>query len=1369
MHTFINLNYHTLMTHCLTRFVSGFVLLLASLIPAISANAATDGRFIYLAGGIGDSWWPPTTEYAGQYEAGKLYETSDGSNVYEGTFTLTTSWFRFYSALCEAVGPDDSTCWNRNVIAAGYTYDTTYLTSTVNDGILVSEDMEVANAVPQGYVLGSWFLPVGTYRLSVDLNRKRVVAAKEDAVVIVMSGQPEPSLSDFDDYVSCDGSNNYIPAGNLAFNPFNIFFGRWENPLPGCETLDATASYNMIQYANSDTRGEPFVMNGWNGGVMSFRPYSVESKPDVMSVPEWTIVCPEKIYVTGDHCNWDWNTAIVASFRADDCSYVFTLPAGSCVLKIKDTPDWGEGTEFAFAGVVVADEAGHKVMKLKQGVNLDNIAFDTPLESDMECVLRALTGELVLPGDAPIALQGNVEPELPSDVVYVFRKGDKFRPNAQSSYAVCSSFDMLTKGADGAYQGSLMLKAGEKLQFASELGNAGETLVVCPGTSGDRALHFVDNRAYSSATKAQEREAAYWSVPENADGLRVNVTVTAGENPSVQFLAPGWESGSRSEFYLRGSHSNWDALDEWEFVASGEKNVWVLRDKTIPAGTSFKVADANWGYINLGAPDFSDGYLYPNTPYALSSDNSGNLMVASDFTGDVVVSLSGTRYTITLETPGGNHMGGGQPDGNGLFYFKDGSMTAMESIGEGLFCGTVFVGSGEAVDLQLFTKDLPISPEEPEWACSYALGALTDGFVFEFDDMGVAECGYTVQNEVTTRRPQPLRLVNDSDSWVSCYVVVDTANEKIYVEKQSERYYLVGTLTAGKEISLANRTLLRGASIPACGGIVDFPAGDCDFIVAGSITDAAKAVYDSERDLTFINGIALAETGLFGWQSGRIKNIVRGWKGGKAVVGRNGLLDLSTVKTITAGNTVRGADGEASWQTTELKPASEGAAVFTGKVAYSKNVNGIQGITFYLNYDEDYDRQFQIGSTAFYLNDGSGAYLNKGMDILVDKNGVLEADMYCGGNAFALPTLVGSGELDVAIDVDAMKLTMTTAAGNTAPVFEAVAEEGSGLDGAVAYPSVEQENVVTLGTTVEGGADDVCEFNFATPEGSVIQPAEGESAVIDFDESGTWSGGFSIASSAAPVPSRHAVRRQAAGSAKWQFALPEGVDYSHILMSIDRNTNRLTVFSSAHNNNYFIVTADGGREILDGVSIENIDELKKNCLVKGQDGAYEGDFTVAEGADNIRVAFIQSFGTMFETSGYAGIGAMTSETAYSTFNLSEATEATQIAFGDASVSPWNVKASAGNVHVRFSPAENIMVFSREDSGVENVAADNSNSGLAVYGGHGCIRVVASAETVVSVYSTSGMLAASRRVEAGVTEIPLPAGFYIAGGKKLLVR
>ena len=52
---------------------------------------------------------------------------------------------------------------------------------------------------------------------------------------------------------------------------------------------------------------------------------------------------------------------------------------------------------------------------------------------------------------------------------------------------------------------------------------------------------------------------------------------------------------------------------------------------------------------------------------------------------------------------------------------------------------------------------------------------------------------------------------------------------------------------------------------------------------------------------------------------------------------------------------------------------------------------------------------------------------------------------------------------------------------------------------------------------------------------------------------------------------------------------------------------------------------------------------------------------------------------------------------------------------------------------------------------------------------GLLKVTAVAPALVEFYSVSGIKVASQQVEAGTTEVELPAGLYIANGAKLIVR
>lgn len=117
-------------------------------------------------------------------------------------------------------------------------------------------------------------------------------------------------------------------------------------------------------------------------------------------------------------------------------------------------------------------------------------------------------------------------------------------------------------------------------------------------------------------------------------------------NASVQYLAiiiPDLPTG----IYLRGGMNGWGADPAWEFLTTDVAGVSYIESVTIPEGTEFKIADANWSSINygLGAEAFEIGKAYQlNGP-----DNPGNLTMPANFTGRVTLTVKGSTYTVLFE------------------------------------------------------------------------------------------------------------------------------------------------------------------------------------------------------------------------------------------------------------------------------------------------------------------------------------------------------------------------------------------------------------------------------------------------------------------------------------------------------------------------------------------------------------------------------------------------------------------------------------------------------------------------------------------------------------------------------------------------
>lgn len=107
--------------------------------------------------------------------------------------------------------------------------------------------------------------------------------------------------------------------------------------------------------------------------------------------------------------------------------------------------------------------------------------------------------------------------------------------------------------------------------------------------------------------------------------------------------------GQPSIYYMRGSWSEgWDAMPEYNFLTTDEKNVWEIAELNLQKeeGYDFKVADANWGAVNLGA---GEPNIVPGTPYVLfGGDNPGNIHLNGPFKGKATLTLKNGTYTLLL-------------------------------------------------------------------------------------------------------------------------------------------------------------------------------------------------------------------------------------------------------------------------------------------------------------------------------------------------------------------------------------------------------------------------------------------------------------------------------------------------------------------------------------------------------------------------------------------------------------------------------------------------------------------------------------------------------------------------------------------------
>lgn len=958
------------------------------------------------------------------------------------------------------------------------------------------------------------------------------------------------------------------------------------------------------------------------------------------------------------------------------------------------------------------------------------------------------------------------------DVLYLFTPSDILRPWEGASNAVCGDITVLSLTGDGSYEGELdVASLAGGFNFGYKLGEKGEPAreVLCPANGKNLDLCVADDKSFSSAKLAGENEAGLWFLPKERieDGGNVKVTVKLGSSPSLSMEFPKAVPYQPSGMYMRGGMNDWTAPEEWEFVTTPVKNKWILIDKTIPAGTQFKIADMMWGDINLGG-DLNNPYVWVNTPLNLDgSMNPPNLSLMQDFHGDVILSFSEGVYSLLLKEPGEGMEGIENPDSEKGLYIYDPNRDQMRPMTFNNVTGmymynSIYIPAGESADLHIFTRKLPITSIEPEWASTSSVSALTDGFRFEFDEFCVAEAEVTVNSGDY----HPLTIYNDGSESPYFVVNVDLEQSKIYIERGNSRLYLCGKVSGNVDPTLKNRAAFKNLSIPySDGGVVDLPAGDIEFIFVYGLSNGEIPPYSREAVISpDESGVATSDDqDQYAWGGNKLVSL-KGWKGGKALLSLTRFLDLSKFTTVMADL----YDGEIKH--VPLTAVQPGSAVYSGMISYEGDTNELKELCFSFMASENI-----IGSIGlpFYARGTGGVYYNVGKDKLVDSNGRFSAPLGFSGISYLLPTLKGAAQLDVTVDLENGTLDMEIVSGQTAMTYETVSDDGSGLDGIIAYPSSTEEDAVIVEAPIDipEGGDNEISFNFTTPDGDVITPSTGEDTEIVFDANGYWEGG--IAHTGASSSNRRIARAQAMENARWHFRMPEEFIGTTLNMMVDEKNGKIKVFSSAHNNNFFIIM-DPDNGGFNSAVIEKFDALKENMLLESSaEGIYEGVMEIKD--DTRSVNFISSLYS--SSGGMSGIGMFYYDPSLLTFDLTSGdTEKSVFAlsvneWGSRVVSAnWLVNAPVGEVYVTFDSNADRLTLSLDKAGVENVSADTaSDSGVEVVPGEGCIIVTTSEPTRVAVYSVTGMLVADRSVSSGSTVIGLPAGYYITAGKKLLVR
>lgn len=1162
------------------------------LFAAASTHAATDakGNFIYL---VNNNYWinepyysvlRPIKKFSNFLEDFKLYETKNGSNIYEGFINTPSigdiATLLFYYELSDDALVESSTMFNVISLQSDFDNDYLYLEKGRN-GVYIDKNHLTVNKFAENTPWWSIRHTDTTQRYRVDLNNKSVYIVDKGTVLVLINDDSTPDFDNLEEKIAFENLNDYVPSGEVKLRFYDIFNDKWLNPSAGTEIK--SGKNISVSYSASDSKGEPFVIKDWKGGLLQ----SIEKT-------EITNRGSLKMDITPDETFGNWE---------NDMMYV----------------------EFASSTVI-------------------------PWKGCSDQVINMLTP--------------------------LYRK------------------------SDGTYKGTVTVPDNDfRLRIISGLSEKGmPNKVLAPATGNDRELKFIDITAYSTADELNADEAGYWTyniVPDPSyvnmwKQHDVNITVTPGATPSVKF-----EYATEDKIlWIVGDINNWNANDK-TYALGKMSNGGYYGTVNLTQGQQFKIVDnPYWNGLNLSTDDAPIDMSTGDCTRSCYNGMGGNFSIINWEGGLLYIYLSENLTTIRVSATPIPESELNEIKDSYYAHFKGQNFQFTEiANGCGIYSADLYNNDYSPIsELRIFSKELPISPEEEAWEGSYALRP-TETEPVKFDEFGVAEFSYIRQDYVTEEGCEPFRIDDDPDQSnpYNYIVTIDTNKNKVYVERYGNSMYVLGDISDNRYPTYETRNEFKNYYFPAS-AILDAPAGKLGFSVYNNIYETMLPTNKNRevKEITLTDGMYNSDSALSEWNMKMY--VVRDWQGGKVFLNWNALIDMSTITELAL------SDG------TKFMQTAPGSLIYKGIRHISKETGADYISLIFKHYSiNDYNspREMDIFLTSDCRRIGTGSYrwYNKGDEILTPENGTVSGHLGFDGEAFSIPSWIGEGDIDLAIDLNTMTLTGIINQDNIGSTYEAVADGENGLDGIIGYPSSVQEDAVVLSASVSHTGEGGSAFNFVSPEGGVIAPASGNDVVVNFDAAGVWTGDYQ---SSYRSNSRRGARARAAQDAKWIINMPEGAS-TNLDILIDEANGKITIASSAHCDGYFILPCIQPGQPETALCVENIDKLRQQMLLPAGNGIYTGvcEFDTNAEGENQYVSFagsVQGNNCIMIFTDYPDD--------YKLFDFSDSNKVTKLALSNYDyLMPWVVKGNPGKLNISYDKNNCLLTIEKDLSGVEDIIID----------------------------------------------------------------
>lgn len=1369
--------------------IKGVIIWMAAVYLGLTASA-TNPECLYYVTWDGSTNGCPVVENEPFFP--KLVQTAPESGVYVGNvvFNPLHNWFRFYSELqdCPAYAPEMS--WKKGNVAPGK--DTSVLTPLGKSGVFMAYDVHDYKNMGPFEEPGTWYTSQeGPHKVTVDLNKGTMELLPMNALFVLVNDTRTPDLEHPENYVTIGNFNQYVPEGDFDiyfYSPFKKQWACWDRSehklYEGATSLD---SWNL-QYSDDISEAGPFnyygKMNGlrhWPGGMMNGISYETEFGWAVNTMkistdkPSNSDLTTPYVYLVGDFSNWDFKEDY--RFPPSDSAhnrFEIKIPAGTQEFKITTEDQWG--FNFGNSGNVYKAGDNGIVVELKEDGS--NIVFEHPLESSLQVFVNLRDYTLTLPSTAPIAITRPSTSGPNDGSLYIMHRDYDLELWDQAPISLINTFTRLPKIGENQWLGTMELNNSGTTNFRliSKATTKGEpNMVLSPEGGKDRNLYFVNGFAYSSATETSENQAGYWVI-NDSEGQKVSVKVTLNEG-KYEVEVDDASQSKIGQIYLVGSPQGWDINSDAMALRITETGGYYGHFNISKGEAMFRF------YSELGNWDSNSiGSQYDDMPidvemsindepiiYEYVSGGKGSWNFYDWEGGDMYILVDPSTRSVAFSR---------NPIANAGEIVESPVRTPVE---EGVFAGRIpFYAAEDGLydlnwgpvndnqEIRLFSKLLPISEDEAAYPGSYTIAPIGDGIV-DLSKSPFAEFDLVTNNTIGTAPATPLKFINVPEN-SRINLTVDLNNKKIYVADFSG-YFVLPHGTLMPTASTASRYYDR--YVPANGGIVDIPAGEFDVWFAGLYT---KVEPDETVTISMATDPFVVDNQTdfnYGWGLKRLS--CPDWNGGKVFLNATMACDVTALESIKVY-----ADNDVF----TLIQDPKGSMQFKGEVEFKSLDDTQYGTVHSMNAElarKDVIREFngQEYSTTITLTSGAtvfpygiGNVIDPTDRYLLIKNGVASGKTGFNGYSLLLPN-VTEGIFETIFDFADQTVNIMQTEGKSANLYETVAGEESVLDGATSYAATGVEDASVIDIPSIGANEYGYEFNLAGSQGVIVAP-QTDTEII-FDATGTWTGSYDVVE----VPGvrgedseiKARVRRAAGNEAKWHFSVPESHS-TNISILVNEGTRTVTIFSEAHNvQGFFIVSS---RE-KNGITMSNLEKAKENMLTMVADGVYKGKFNM-NGTDNMDNIIFQK--------GVNGLNFTPGGIYYDSFDpmgwMLDITEE-----GECTKNAWDIYESNGMIQsypayswmisglpavydITYDSKAHTLSVKAGESLVESIAKVPAES-LEIIPGYGGLTILSGEEVSVNIYNLNGILVRTIDATAGATTVELPAGIYIAAGKKLVVK